>query len=119
MRTRGKSDTHIILLVTKSALDNVQHVKDCIKNTNFNRLLFVCECIDDAQRPKRTLHLEAHIPFPGISSCHFRLLVQVHPMGNTLIWGEFLLKDPERPIHSEWYGGSIMSLSLAATLGPP
>ena len=38
-------------------------------------------------------------------------------MGDTLIWGKALLKDPERPIHSELYGGSIMSLSLAATLG--
>ena len=36
-------------------------------------------------------------------------------MGNKLICGEALLKDPERPLHSEWYGGSIMSLS--ATLG--
>ena len=56
-------------------------------------------------------------PIPGISSCHFRLLVLVHPIGNTLIRGEALLKDPERPIHSEWYGGSIMSLTLSATLG--
>ena len=59
----------------------------------------------------------SQIPFPGISSCHFRLLVPVHPMGNILYWGEALPKHPERPCHPEWYRGSIMLLSLAATLG--
>ena len=91
-----------------------------LKNTNLKGLLFVW-CVFE---PSLLVHwwclewtLEVQISFPGISSCHFRLLVPVHPMGNTLIWGEALLKVSERPIHSEWYEGSIMSLSLAATLG--
>ena len=62
-----------------------------------------CECIDDAQRERFTQkHRSRALEYLPIISDHlYRYILQVVYMAS-LICGGGLLKDPQRPIHSEW-----------------
>ena len=74
---------------------------------NLNGLMYIrtthCESIDNAQRELFTQkHRSPSLDYLPITSDHlYRYILRVVYM-TSLIWGGALLKDPQRPIQSEW-----------------